>query len=141
MGRQKRDLPLGWIHLDTLSFSECLSGIHLHLRSLRQIPAGFLWITTSILHQAPSGQAAGSAIRLLASLPSEQAPRQGKAMPPSPAPTVVTAKQADKTLSQLQADNLIENPLRSGSLASAMPQLFRSHKALLQRTDRAQSEC
>lgn len=141
MGRQKRDLPLGWVPLDTLSFSECLSDIHLGLWSLSQIPAGFLWIATSIFHQAPSGQAAGSAVRLLTSLPSEQAPQQGKAVPPSPALTVVTAKQADKTLSQLQADNLTENPLRSGSLASAMPLLFRSRKALLQHRDRAQSEC
>ena len=139
MGRQKKDLPLGWIHLDTPSFSECLSDIDLGLQSPCQTPAGFLWITTSIPHQILSGQAAGSAVRLLTSPPSERVPQQGKAVPPSPAPTVVTAKRADKTLSQLQADNLTENPLRSGSLASARPQLFRSHKALLK--PRAQPEC
>lgn len=70
--------------------------------SLCWIPAGFLGTTTSILHKALNGQAAGKAsqsVTLITWSTSEQTAQQWKAKSPARDPWL-SAKQADKCLSQ-----------------------------------------
>lgn len=53
------DVSLNWINLDTCPFSECLSNTHLSLAVLVPNSCWLSRTTTSVLHKAINGQAAG----------------------------------------------------------------------------------